>query len=37
LGTRHELGLSWVVPALGELKKELPHRWKSIVPLPQAV
>ncbi len=25
LGTRHELGLSWVVPALSVLKEELPH------------
>jgi len=25
LGTRHELGLSWVLPQLGSLAKELPH------------
>jgi DNA-binding transcriptional LysR family regulator len=25
LGTRHELGMSWIVPMLPQLKRELPH------------
>ena len=27
LGTRHELGMSWLLPQLGALRKALPHVW----------